>query len=89
LSLHLRTDDFGLLAIVIPLLLAVVWFCPNTQQLFGRYRPAIDAGRNQAARDFYWRPNWVWSAALSLVMVVSLLEIIASKGAIPFLYFRF
>jgi hypothetical protein len=71
----------------IVILLAVVWFAPNTQQIMSRAQPALGVPPNDdAARWLRWRPaTWlaVPCAALALLIVVNL------HKKSEFLYFQF
>ena len=76
-------------ALVIPALLAVVWFFPNSQQIFGRYRPALGFPRAEAAAWPRWKPVWYWALVLGALALACLLILITSQDSLPFLYFRF
>lgn len=71
---------------VIPVLLAC-WLLPNTQQIFGRYRPALDAPLARETRRFWqWRPTWPYAfAVVGLLVVVGLYFDKVSE----FIYFQF
>jgi alginate O-acetyltransferase complex protein AlgI len=67
----------------IALLLAIAWFCPNSQQImasFGRYR--------LGARRASVGPAWSVLGALSVLMFM-LAAINASRGVSEFIYFNF
>ena len=69
------------------ILLAVVWFAPNTQQIMARAQPALGVPPDSAsARRLLWRPSpWlaVPFAVLAIVIVVNL------HKKSEFLYFQF
>lgn len=74
--------------------LAVVWLCPNTQQIMGRIRPALRyryaAGSSGLIDRVYgwlqWRPSGL-RAALTAVLFVAALS--AMSRAREFIYFQF
>jgi alginate O-acetyltransferase complex protein AlgI len=69
--------------------LLVVWLLPNTQQIFGRYRPILGVYRGdlQALKTrFAWRPNPLWAACLAVWAAASLLSL---QRVSEFIYFRF
>lgn len=71
-------------------MLVVVWFMPNTQQIMGRYRPALETYFNEINRSrlrlFAWRPTVVWGVIVGGMAVVSVL--FASRVN-EFLYYQF
>lgn len=69
----------------IGVLLAIVWFLPNTAQLFARYRPALMPWRD-AATKLVWRPTLAWSVYGAVLFVAAIFAISQDS---PFLYFRF
>ncbi len=74
--------------------LAIVWGCPNTQEIMGRVQPALDyrcrPGRETwRARWFsalQWRPHWSYALAGAVLFGVALS---ALSRAEEFLYFQF
>ena len=70
----------------IGLLLALVWFAPNTQQIMTNFEPAL--GRtiaNPLARST-WNPAATWAVAVGGIAALGLL---ALGGTTEFLYFQF
>ena len=68
------------------ILLAVVWFAPNTQQLLAAYRPALALLAGQTHARFTWRPTPIYAlvtAALALIAIFNL------HKQSEFLYFQF
>jgi alginate O-acetyltransferase complex protein AlgI len=67
---------------------AIAFLLPNTQQIMGRFDPALDyvPARDGAARLLAWRPSRAWAAAVALLSLLSLLSL--SRPA-EFLYFQF
>ncbi len=67
-------------------LYAIVWLCPNTQQIMSRYKPVI--GDVDAPRPWVptWSPNWVSAVALGFGATAGIL---ALGGTTEFLYFQF
>ena len=68
------------------ILLAVVWFTPNTQQLLVAYGPALALFAGQTHARFTWRPTPIYAlvtAALALIAIFNL------HKQSEFLYFQF
>ncbi|MEZ6065204.1 MAG: MBOAT family O-acyltransferase [Planctomycetaceae bacterium] len=74
--------------------LAIVWAWPNTQQIMGRFNPALDY-RYRPGRETWlgrlrtrlqWRPHWSHALASALLLGIA---ISAMSKAEEFLYFRF
>ncbi len=66
-------------------LFAIARFCPNTQEIMGRFSPALDFVARGPIRP-QWRPStrWAWaSAAIAVLGVLSLTRVS------EFLYFQF
>ena len=72
------------------LLLAIVWFAPNTQEIMSRYRPALQTYANLKWNNYprwaYWRPNLCWSFFSAVVASAAVLGITQIS---EFLYFQF
>jgi len=73
--------------------LAVVWLLPNTQQIMGRYEPALDvrrkrpaAGREVCPTWLQWRPNRRWAVTVGAVGV---LAILLMSQVSEFIYYQF
>lgn len=67
-------------------LLAIVWLWPNTQEVMGRYRPALGFVRPRLSSWLAWRPLPVWTAAMGLLFLVSTLWM---SKTVAFIYFQF
>ena len=69
------------------ILLAIVWFAPNTQQIMAHFNPALLIPRDmKPARRFAWRPSvafGVLAAAMAFASIVNL------HRQSEFLYFQF
>lgn len=65
---------------------AIVWGCPNTQQIMIRYAPAL--GRITLHKSWLptWRPTTGWAIASGAVAAVA---VIAIGGTTEFIYFQF
>lgn len=74
----------------LPLLLIVVWFAPNTQQIASRYRPAIATYSRLEERlknsRLEWAPTPVWALAIAILGVWAILSLTQMS---EFLYFQF
>jgi D-alanyl-lipoteichoic acid acyltransferase DltB (MBOAT superfamily) len=74
--------------------LAIVWCCPNTQQILGRFTPALgyrfrpgrETRRAQALSALQWRPHWASALVSALVFGIALS---AMSHTAEFLYFQF
>jgi alginate O-acetyltransferase complex protein AlgI len=75
-------------AVWIAVLLAVVWWAPNSQQILARFDPALNpvpllsGGRGRLA----WQPNAAWAAATAGVFVLAVLHL---SRISEFIYFQF
>ena len=71
----------------IGVLLPIVLFTRNTQQLLGHFQPALDfrEGASRLAR-FRWRPSGAWAALVALVTAAGLLSL---SRVSEFLYYQF
>jgi alginate O-acetyltransferase complex protein AlgI len=68
------------------ILLLVVWFAPNTQQIMAASRPALGVPADSAATRWQWRPaatGAVVVAAMAIAVIVNL------NRHSEFLYFQF
>ncbi|HJV02539.1 MAG TPA: MBOAT family protein [Burkholderiaceae bacterium] len=64
---------------------AIVFLCPNTQQIMARFAPALDC-RTQRASRLAWAPTRAWGAAIG---VIALLDLLSLNRPSDFLYFQF
>lgn len=71
-------------------LLAVVWYMPNTQQVMSDYEPAFEIypGEIEPLKNGYlrWKPSLYWLFAVSLAATVSVFSLVRVS---EFLYFQF
>jgi hypothetical protein len=70
-------------------LLLIVWFTPNSQEIMRRYRPALYVSLRDAPsgwRGFAWRPTLASALAIAILAVGSVLSL--TRGSV-FLYFQF
>jgi alginate O-acetyltransferase complex protein AlgI len=67
-------------------LLPIALFAPNSQQIVGRYRPALRFDPALAARRLAWAPTPAWSCAIATLAVGGTL---ALTHVSEFLYFQF
>ena len=67
---------------------AIAFLLPNTQQIMGRYDPALDyqPARDGGAGKLAWVPSRRWAAVVAVLCLASLLSL--SRPA-EFLYFQF
>ena len=72
------------------LLLIMVWFAPNTQQMLINFRPTFDTYQGEVRPWQYsfvqWKPSVLW-AALTLLLLASSILLLSNYS--EFLYFQF
>ena len=68
------------------ILLLVVWFAPNTQQLLAAYRPALALFAEHYRGRFTWRPTSLYA---TLAVALALMAIFNLHKQSEFLYFQF
>ena len=68
------------------ILLAVVWFAPNTQQIMAASQPALGIPQDSATTRWQWRPAAVSAA---MVAAIALTAIVNLNRHSEFLYFQF
>ncbi len=66
------------------LLLGLVWFFPNTQELTKRYRPTLSVIKS--SNLLIWRPTMPWAVIISLMALLSILHFMTIS---EFLYYQF
>lgn len=64
---------------------AIVFLCPNTQQIMARFGPALDGGPHRPAR-LAWAPTRGWGVVIGLI---ALLDLLSLNRPSDFLYFQF
>jgi alginate O-acetyltransferase complex protein AlgI len=67
------------------LLLPVIWFFPNTQEIMG-YVKSVRPNLLSKARLDSWKPNWLWAVSLSATTIVAFWYMTDTSS---FLYFQF
>ena len=82
---------FGLPALgLIIILLMIVWFIPNTQQILLRHRIGLDVHHKLELSSFWqrftWTPNIYWAV---IIFIISIIAIIMVSDTNEFLYFQF
>ncbi len=71
----------------IGVLLPLVLFAPNTQEILGRFQPALDfRGSAFAATRFAWRPSPMWGMLAAVIATGGLLSL---SRVSEFLYYQF
>lgn len=69
----------------------IIFFCPNTQQIMGRYRPILQWERWKdtapATLRLQWRPNLFWAVYTGIALAIGLIFIM--RGQTEFIYFNF
>jgi hypothetical protein len=64
----------------------IVWFLPNTQQIFADASPALDAIERGPIVWLRWRSTLPWAVAFGCASILGLLAV---GGTGEFLYFQF
>ena len=90
-NLKSRVSDTGFTQEAIKMVLYLgflVWFMPNTQQIMGKYFPALNSylGDRLKTITILWEPNLVWSVGIAVIALIGLLSI---TKASEFLYYQF
>jgi len=70
-------------------LLLIVWLLPNTQQIMGKFEPALgfrEKEHGPPLKLLQWQPNWIWLASVVAMASVSLSQ---GEKISEFLYFQF
>ena len=69
--------------------LLIITYWPTTQQIMNKFQPALNIPQEKRVSwwtEFTWRPNTAWGIIVSLMAVISILQL----GSISeFLYFQF
>ncbi|MEN8170085.1 MAG: MBOAT family protein [Pseudomonadota bacterium] len=80
----------GKAARLILVLLLVVWFMPNTQQIMYNFKPAFETYANEirpwVGRFPIWKPNVMWAAIIVMLAYASIKKL---SSVSEFLYFQF
>ena len=66
--------------------LAIVWGCPNTQQIMSRFEPALGRAIAHPYPRLTWSPTPAWAFISGVIAAISFL---ALGGTTEFLYFQF
>ena len=99
LSLQIGTAE-GILAlaawsmssgtVLIIILIGVVFFAPNTQQIMIRYQPALEVNNIEIKalykNLFQWKPNYKWALFTLIILFISMLSL---ANVSEFLYYNF
>jgi D-alanyl-lipoteichoic acid acyltransferase DltB (MBOAT superfamily) len=64
----------------------IAFFCPNTQQIMGRYEAWIENRTSRENAWYLWRPSLRWSLYIGAILAGSLLSLTRPT---EFLYFQF
>jgi hypothetical protein len=78
--------DFVMNYIWVLVLLPVVFLAPNTQQIMGRFKPALDHRDDNASTRLAWTAGRGWAVVMALVLACGLLSLTRPS---EFLYFQF
>jgi D-alanyl-lipoteichoic acid acyltransferase DltB (MBOAT superfamily) len=72
--------------VIIALLLLLVWRLPNTLEIIGIHRPALELGVLAPAGRLAWRPTAGW---MLLMVIIAFSSILKLSDVSEFLYFQF
>ncbi len=64
----------------------MVFLAPNTQEILGRFQPALDFRDAAAPTRVAWRPTLGWAAVIAAVSACGLLSLTRVS---EFLYYQF
>lgn len=78
--------DFVMNYLWILMLLPVVFLSPNTQQIMGRFKPALDTDHDNSATRLAWSVRRRWAVLMAVVLASGLLSLTRPS---EFLYFQF
>jgi hypothetical protein len=67
-------------------LLPVVMLAPNTQEILGRFQPALNFRGGQTMAPLCWQPTPGWAAIVAIATVCGLLSLTRVS---EFLYYQF
>ena len=70
-------------------LLLIVWFMPNTQQIMGRFDPALplwEMDFGAAPKWLQWQPSWIW---LVIILILNYITFSSGEKVSEFLYYQF
>jgi hypothetical protein len=70
----------------LPIAAFIIFLMPNSQQIMGKFEPALGFSEEPAVRSFRWNPTFGWAAALGIGMFGCLGML---GNAHRFLYFQF
>jgi hypothetical protein len=80
---------------LLALLLAIVWFAPNTLELTRRYQPALLIFKDPGLRPedgetrVSWQPRLAFGLLYGLAALISVVTLIMAPSQTQFLYFQF
>lgn len=78
--------DFVMTFVWVLALLPIVFFAPNSQQIMGRFKPALDQDGSTIPSGWMWRPSPGWGVLMAFVLACGLLLLTRPS---EFLYFQF
>lgn len=71
------------------LLVLVVWFLPNTPEIFRKFSPGLYVYKQElGAPRFLWHTNFIWAVCIALMLFASL-KVMCKLEPSEFLYFNF
>jgi D-alanyl-lipoteichoic acid acyltransferase DltB (MBOAT superfamily) len=74
---------------VLGVLFAVVWLCPNSQQICGQDGSVSKNSRVSFGNGFLWRPNSGWAILHGCMFALTLWMVYAIARPADFIYFKF
>ena len=78
--------DFVMTFVWVIALLPIVFFAPNSQQIMGRFKPALEQGGDAVQARWLWAANCRWGLLMAVVLACGLLLLARPS---EFLYFQF
>lgn len=78
--------EFTMTFVWVLTLLPIIFLAPNSQQIMGKFKPALDQDVHGVEMHAAWTPNWRWGLAMAFVFAFGLLSLTRPS---EFLYFQF
>lgn len=78
--------EFVLNYLWVAVLMGLAFLAPNTQQIMGRFKPALDHDAQPGATRLAWSARPLWALAMAVVLACGLLSLTRPS---EFLYFQF
>jgi D-alanyl-lipoteichoic acid acyltransferase DltB (MBOAT superfamily) len=84
-------SSYEITAFWLTVLLFIVWFMPNTQQILSEYKPALmntNKFNKVNSHILLWKPTLAWAISLGLISFIAISKVLEAQTS-EFLYFQF